>query len=299
DAPGIARPRDARDAICERLARVGAGGTEGRAGEPRHGRGARDRQGIEGAAHAAGRGCDRLDRALPPRSAAAAAARAQVGRALRHFARRAHDAPGVLGAHQAPRESRGRAPSDLAAHAAACVRHAPHQPRRGPARRAAAAGTRRHLHHADLHARGARAPEGPAPQAPSARMIDVANLSPWLLVVAPIVVIVAYTVFGLSGFGSTLITVPILAHFLPVTYLVPLMAALDLVSAITIGASSRKHVSKPELKRLIPFMFVGILLGATVLAGVSDRALRAAVGLFALTVGMYALVNPAMHRVIS
>jgi len=130
-------------------------------------------------------------------------------------------------------------------------------------------------------------------------MIDVANLSPWLLVVAPIVVIVAYTVFGLSGFGSTLITVPILAHFLPVTYLVPLMAALDLVSAITIGASSRKHVSKPELKRLIPFMFVGILLGATVLAGVSDRALRAAVGLFALTVGMYALVNPAMHRVIS
>jgi len=130
-------------------------------------------------------------------------------------------------------------------------------------------------------------------------MIDVAHLSPWLLVVAPIVVIAAYTVFGLSGFGSTLITVPILAHFLPVTYLVPLMAALDLVSAIAVGASGRKHVSKSELKRLIPFMFVGIILGATVLAGVSDTILRTAVGVFALCVGLYAMLNPTMHRVIS
>ena len=129
-------------------------------------------------------------------------------------------------------------------------------------------------------------------------MIDTAHLSPWLILVAPIVVVAAYTVFGLSGFGSTLITVPILAHFLPVTYLVPLMATLDLVSAIAVGASGRKHVSKPELKRLIPFMFVGIIFGATVLAGVSDTILRTAVGLFALCVGIYAMLNPTMHRVI-
>ena len=130
-------------------------------------------------------------------------------------------------------------------------------------------------------------------------MIDLAHLSPWLIVLAPLVVVVAYTVFGLSGFGSTLITVPILAHFLPVSYLVPLMAALDLVSAITIGASSRKHLSKPELKRLLPFMFIGIILGATVLAGVPDRILRIAVGLFALCVGIYAVLNPTMHHIIS
>ena len=36
-------------------------------------------------------------------------------------------------------------------------------------------------------------------------MIDIHNLSPWLLLVAPIVIVVAYTVFGLSGFGSTII----------------------------------------------------------------------------------------------
>ena len=59
-------------------------------------------------------------------------------------------------------------------------------------------------------------------------MIDPAQLSPWLLLLAPLVIVVAYTVFGLSGFGSTVIAVPILAHFLPISYLVPLMALLDL-----------------------------------------------------------------------
>jgi uncharacterized membrane protein YfcA len=130
-------------------------------------------------------------------------------------------------------------------------------------------------------------------------MIDTAHLSPWLLLVAPIVVIVAYTVFGLSGFGSTVISVPILAHFLPVSYLVPLMALLDLVSAITVGSQGREHLSKEELKRLIPWMFVGFVIGATVLVGVPDNYLRAALGLFASAIGIHSILNPSLGHTIS
>jgi uncharacterized protein len=130
-------------------------------------------------------------------------------------------------------------------------------------------------------------------------MIDTANLSPWLFLVAPLVVIVAYTVFGLSGFGSTVISVPILAHFLPVSYLVPLMALLDLVSAIVVGTAGREHLSKEELKRLIPWMFVGFVIGATALVGVPDRYLRAALGLFAAAIGIYSILNPTLTRTIS
>ena len=60
--------------------------------------------------------------------------------------------------------------------------------------------------------------------------IEFAALSPWLLVVVPAAVVAAYVVFGLSGFGSTMITVPILAHFFPISFLVPLMVLLDLAS---------------------------------------------------------------------
>lgn len=130
-------------------------------------------------------------------------------------------------------------------------------------------------------------------------MSELAGLSPWLLLVAPLVVIVAYTVFGLSGFGSTIISVPILAHFLPVAYLVPLMALLDLVCSAFIGAKGRGQVSKPELKRLIPLMFVGFAVGVTLLVNAPENHLRAGLGVFAIAVGVNSIVNPVLHRTIS
>jgi uncharacterized membrane protein YfcA len=130
-------------------------------------------------------------------------------------------------------------------------------------------------------------------------MIGLSDLSPWLFVVAPLVIIVAYTVFGLSGFGSTLISVPILAHFLPVSYLVPLMALLDCASATFMGTSGREHVSKEEVKRIIPFMFVGFVVGATLLVKVPDAYLRLALGLFSAGIGLHSIANPTLARRIS
>lgn len=129
--------------------------------------------------------------------------------------------------------------------------------------------------------------------------VELAQLSPWLLVVAPLVVVVAYVVFGLSGFGSTVIAVPILAHFLPVAYLVPLMAVLDMLCAGFMGTRNREQVSRAELKRILPFMFLGFVIGVTLLVGVPDKYLRIALGLFAVGVGVHGIVNPVMTRSIS
>jgi uncharacterized membrane protein YfcA len=130
-------------------------------------------------------------------------------------------------------------------------------------------------------------------------MIDPAQLSPWLFVIAPLVIIGAYVVFGLSGFGSTVFAVPILAQLLPVSYLVPLMVVLDLSSAIFLGTTGRKDIARDELKSLLPWMFVGFAVGVTVLVGMPDRHLRAALGVFAAAVGVNAIVNPTLHRTIS
>ncbi len=129
--------------------------------------------------------------------------------------------------------------------------------------------------------------------------MDISHLSPWLLLVAPVVIVVAYTVFGLSGFGSTVVAVPILAHFVPISYLVPLMAILDLTCAAFMGFTGREQVSRAELKRILPFMFVGFVLGATLLVGIPDVYLRAALGLFAMSVGIHSIFNPTLHRKIS
>ncbi len=130
-------------------------------------------------------------------------------------------------------------------------------------------------------------------------MIDPAQLSPWLWLVAPLVVLFAYTIFGISGFGSTVISVPLLAHFLPVTYLVPLMVLLDLCAALFVGSSGREHVSRPEIKRLVPFMFLGFVAGVTLLVKVDPDWLRLALGIFAVAVGVSGIVNPVLHSTIS
>lgn len=130
-------------------------------------------------------------------------------------------------------------------------------------------------------------------------MIEFADVSPWLWVVAPIVIIIAYTVFGLSGFGSTVISVPILAHWLPISFLVPLMVLLDMSSAGFIGGRDRQHVAKGELKWIIPFMFAGFVVGATALVKVPDQYLRPALAVFTMAIGLNSILNPRLARTIS
>ncbi len=125
------------------------------------------------------------------------------------------------------------------------------------------------------------------------------DASPWLYVVAPLVIVLGYTIFGLSGFGSTVISVPILAHFLPVSYLVPLMVLLDVTSATLMGTTGRRQVAVGELKRIIPFMFVGFVVGTTVLVKVPDDYLRPALAVFTILIGVNSLLNPHLQRRIS
>ena len=130
-------------------------------------------------------------------------------------------------------------------------------------------------------------------------MSELAQLPVLFWVVAPLTILFAYTVFGMSGFGSTVIAVPILANWLPLTPLEPLMALGDLVAAVVVGGANRRQVSGPELKRLLPFMILGIVLGVTLLVNVPQQPLKIGLGAFALAVGLHSILNPSPKGTIS
>jgi uncharacterized membrane protein YfcA len=130
-------------------------------------------------------------------------------------------------------------------------------------------------------------------------MNELAGLPLAFWIVAPLTILFAYTMFGMSGFGSTVIATPILALWLPLTYLVPLMTLGDLAAALFIGGSNRQHVSVPELKRLMPFMVAGIVVGALLLVSAPQGPLKAALGLFVVAVGLQSIFNPAPRGTIS
>jgi uncharacterized membrane protein YfcA len=84
----------------------------------------------------------------------------------------------------------------------------------------------------------------------------------WL---APLVIFAAYCVFGITGFGASPITIPVLVHLLPLAFVLPLAALLDLGSALALGFHTRRQADSRELVTLVPFTLLGLTLGVTLL----------------------------------
>lgn len=123
--------------------------------------------------------------------------------------------------------------------------------------------------------------------------------APWyVLVLIPCVLIAAYTVFGATGFGSSIITVPVLAHWFPLTFAVPLVTALDCVATANAGVRQWRVADWRELKRLLPAVVIGIAAGATLLVRLPRSLALLALGAFVAAYGVYLLLGPRQWRAV-
>ena len=94
------------------------------------------------------------------------------------------------------------------------------------------------------------------------------------LVTAALAVTLAYTVFGLTGFGAAIVGVPLLATLsVPIRFAVPMMLVFDLCAGLLLGLRNRRDVDRDELLRIAPFVAIGMVLGVTALC--TPRALAA------------------------
>lgn len=108
-----------------------------------------------------------------------------------------------------------------------------------------------------------------------------------VLVFSPLIVLLAYIIFGISGFGSTLIAVPLLAHLLPIKFVIPMVVLLDCVAAIRQGVRLRGDVYKHELLPLLPFMLAGLVAGVFLLIRLPAEVLLLTLGVFVFVYGIY------------
>jgi uncharacterized membrane protein YfcA len=110
-------------------------------------------------------------------------------------------------------------------------------------------------------------------------MIDL----PWTALAGiGFIVLLAYTVYGITGFGASIVAIPLLAHFLPLRFAVPMMLVFDLFAGFLLGLKNREHLARAEVLRLLPFLLVGMAAGVTLLARASDRWLLLLLGTFVL-----------------
>lgn len=97
----------------------------------------------------------------------------------------------------------------------------------------------------------------------------------------------AYIVFGIAGFGAALISAPVMAHRIPVANVVPLLALLDFVAAVTQGVNLKSKIAVGELLWLVPLMVIGSLGGIALLMTLPSNIAAIALGFFAIGYGIY------------
>jgi uncharacterized membrane protein YfcA len=114
--------------------------------------------------------------------------------------------------------------------------------------------------------------------------------------VAALVVACGYFVFGISGFGAAIITVPVLSHLWPVQFVLPMLSLLDLAASVSLGVRGSREAVRGELTRMIPFALAGAALGVTLLVNLPRAAALASLGTFATLYGVYALLARGASR---
>ncbi len=125
-------------------------------------------------------------------------------------------------------------------------------------------------------------------------MIDSLSYTQYSL--ALLILIVAYTFRGVTGFGSGLIATPLLALSFPLTFVIPFISLLDMTASLTHIMHTRQHISWKVILRAIPFAFIGVPIGLFFLRTVDTLLLVKFLGLFIILFAIYSLVSPKLKK---
>ncbi len=98
-------------------------------------------------------------------------------------------------------------------------------------------------------------------------------------------------VYGVIGFGSALVTLPLAAHFFPLPFVLAVFALLDLINTIHVGMADPTAIVKQEVIRLFPACIAGVTIGALLTVSLPGQVLLFAFGIFIIVYALYGLIS--------
>jgi len=98
-------------------------------------------------------------------------------------------------------------------------------------------------------------------------------------------------IFGITGFGSALVTIPLATHLVPLQFALAMFAVVDLCCALSVGLENPKNAVRSEWTRLVPMILVGTTLGVTLLVNLPRAAGMLLLGLFVCSYALYSLLR--------
>lgn len=113
---------------------------------------------------------------------------------------------------------------------------------------------------------------------------------------ALMIIIVAYTFRGVTGFGSGLISIPLLALMFPLTFVIPFISILDISASILHTLHTRQHIAWKTIGKALPFALIGVPLGLFVIKSVDTQVMVKGLGVFIILFAIYSLISPQLKK---
>ena len=106
-------------------------------------------------------------------------------------------------------------------------------------------------------------------------------------------------IFGITGFGSALLTIPLATHLVDLPFALAMFALLDCINAWRIGLTDPKSAVASEWKRMLPLVVAGTTIGMTLLVNLPRDVAMVALGVFILAVAISNLTQGEAVKMIS
>lgn len=98
-------------------------------------------------------------------------------------------------------------------------------------------------------------------------------------------------IFGITGFGAALVTIPLATHIVSLPFALALFVLMDLANAFRIGFENPRIAVREEWMRMVPTILAGTVAGVTLLVNLPRQAATLALGAFAISFALYSLAR--------
>ncbi len=106
-------------------------------------------------------------------------------------------------------------------------------------------------------------------------------------------------IFGTTGFGAALVTIPLATHLVPLKFALALFVLADLAAALSVGLENPRHAVRAEWRRLVPMIVAGTACGVTLLVNLPRAAGMLLLGAFVLWFALFSLFRRSSEKIIS
>lgn len=105
-------------------------------------------------------------------------------------------------------------------------------------------------------------------------------------------------VFGVTGFGAALVTVPFATHFVSLPFALALFVLMDLANSARIGFENPRNAVRREWTRMVPTILLGTVAGVTLLVQLPRQHATLALGIFVIAFAIYSMTRKESARIL-